>query len=826
MSKALIEFHGMFLQPSETAQVLLQQSWEKTPLGPPEHWPETLKAMVQQCLNAGFPMTIGWGPDLLILYNDAHLPIMGAKHPAAMGQPALEVYPEITDFLAPALRRTLQDGETVLVENQCLAMHRGKASDPLREGYFSISYTPIHDSQGQRCGVLSIATETTDAVLQTRRRATTARLAELLINHPAQSSNIPDIRSALLANNQDFHRIIFYQTHDQGRSVVPIWGHPRGFHSQVRNSRELERALDHLRTLGQRGQDVFRVGERMFASVVASHELLGNRAMIMLVEPATDVAANQQYEEFLNIVHEVVVGGFLRILSEQSAYAAVKQQLDERDRLYRTLFEHSSEAIVLLEPQGPVIAANPATCDMLGYTEAEIMELGYLRIAFSETQEIGHALTQLASHGRAELTARLRRKDSTTLLADVSAVQFHDPHARADRIIVLLRDAQPRLLSQQQLTTSARMQALGELTGGISHDFNNLLNVIISGTEEVLEQLPADDPERATAELVLQGGMQAADLTRQLLAFSQRRPMQTRSISAGEALQDLVSLLERTLGGGIQLSFSSTARSALTTDPSQLKNALLNLCLNARDAMPGGGRLTLETSDRSVDADLADTRAIEPGCYVEFLVVDEGEGIPPTLIDRVVEPFVTGRPDHQGLGLSMVYGYVRQSGGSMRIESTPGEGTRVQLLLPASSAAPGSIPSSKPTASERAAGSGCHLVMAEDNDMLGPMLKRTLEQAGYRVSLCTDATTALQLIQQDNSVEVLVTDIVLGDDMDGWTLIEQARQQRPELHIVSMSGYAAGQFQQQAAHRHLPSLSKPFRPRELVQLLKRIRAAD
>lgn len=820
----LIPFHGMLIPDTEAGRTLTAKAWEQTPLGPAEDWPATLKAQIQSCLQTTFPMALGWGPRQPFIYNDAHIALIGNRHPAAMGQPVLEVYQEVADFLAPVLQRVVHGGETIALEEALFALWRKDDLLAPEEGYFDVSYSPLHDEQGAIQGIVCLANETTQSVLQSRRRATTKAVADLVIHHPADARNLPDLRQALLPNERDFANVIFYQTHEGGRTLVPIWGHPRGYHRRMRDSSALQQSLQHLRALGDEGHGVFRVGPRQFAAVVTSRSLLGNRGHLMLVEPAPEVRADDDYVAFLRMQNEVMVGGLFRLLSDQAARATAEQQLSARDRLYRLLFEHSSVAIVLLEPEGPIRAANPASCRLLGYSEQELLSLSYRTIADSESRRIDLALTELAFDGRAETTLRVLRKDGTTLLADVSAVQFRDPSTSSDRIVAMLRDAAPRLLSQEQLKTSARLQALGELTGGISHDFNNLLNVIINGTEELQEQLPEGSTPATTAELMLQAGLRAADLTRQLLAFSQKRPMQPRALSVAECLNETAELMRGTLGNGIRLSCQADSNLQVETDPGQLQNALMNLCLNARDAMPDGGRLQLLAEPQDVDAACASDLGIKPGRYAALRVTDSGRGIAPDLLSQVVEPFVTTKPEGQGagLGLSMAYGYARQSRGTMQIQSTSGAGTQVSLLLPVRQTSARAEANDGPGNAQAHDSTRPHLLLVEDNDMLGPMLQRTLQQAGYRVSLRTEGSAALVALLADPSIGVLITDIVLGTDMDGWQLIDAAREHRRQLLVITMSGYAAGKTRDTRTSVDFPGLSKPFRPRELVTMLQRL----
>jgi len=368
---------------------------------------------------------------------------------------------------------------------------------------------------------------------------------------------------------------------------------------------------------------------------------------------------------------------------------------------------------------------------------------------------------------------------------------------------------------------------VGALTGGSAHDFNNVLNVIINGAEDLVDRLPKSDPGCGTADMVLCASLRAADLTRQLLAFSRQQPMTPRAVDASRTVADMDQILSRTIGGGIDVSVDTESGAYAVADNSLLQSAILNLCINARDAMPEGGHLSIDAGVVSVGEGLAETLRVEPGSYVRIGVADTGVGIPAEDFERILEPFYTTKPvgHGTGLGLSMVFGFVRQSDGGLRVLSKPGEGSRVELYLPRAETE--ALPEAQVTASELPpAGSVTgRLLVVEDESLLASMLERILEDAGYDVVLCPTGEQALAVLALDESFDAVLTDIRLGGGMDGWALQRQVTARRPALPVITMSGYTPPEPGCSADEPQAPSLHKPFRPREVLAVLDRVLAA-
>ncbi|MET0503774.1 MAG: response regulator, partial [Luteibacter sp.] len=346
--------------------------------------------------------------------------------------------------------------------------------------------------------------------------------------------------------------------------------------------------------------------------------------------------------------------------------------------------------------------------------------------------------------------------------------------------------------TESQLVQAQKMDALGKLTGGIAHDFNNLLTSIITGIDLINRQVEAGKPEgvQRFADAALGSARRAAALTHRLLAFARQQPLNARATDVNERIRSLEDMLRRTIGEHVALElFLSSSPVVASVDANQLENAVINLVINARDAMPGGGSIRVSTRLTRVDghAELA------AGEYVMLTVSDNGSGIDPSILDKVFEPFFTTKPVGQGtgLGLSMIYGFARQSGGQARIASVVGQGTDVSLLLPVGEGEPVLPPAGR---QPLAGGNGERILVVEDTESLRMMTVEILGEAGYLCLVADDTGEALRLLRGDDEIDLLLTDIGMPG-MDGRELADVARAWRPALPVLFMTGYAESAVQ-------------------------------
>ena len=368
-----------------------------------------------------------------------------------------------------------------------------------------------------------------------------------------------------------------------------------------------------------------------------------------------------------------------------------------------------------------------------------------------------------------------------------------------------------------------KMDAVGQLTGGVAHDFNNILTVI-TGTIGILEEAVADQPDLAAiAKLIDEAAERGANLTKHLLAFARKQPLQPREVDVNALVLEAAKLLHPTLGENIEITplLAEDAWTALV-DPSQLTTAVLNLAINARDAMPNGGKLALETSNVFLDENYAGMHSeVAAGNYVMIAVSDTGTGIPPALLERVFEPFFTTKEVGRGtgLGLSMVFGFVKQSGGHVKIYSEEGHGTSVKIYLPRATGLHQTA--AEALVSVDIEGGNETVLVVEDDTLVRRYVMTQIQSLGYTTLEAANASDALRIIDDAAAIDLLFTDVIMPGAMNGRQLVDEALKRRPGLKTLYTSGYTENAI---VHHGRLDSgvllLAKPYRKSELARMIR------
>jgi nitrogen-specific signal transduction histidine kinase len=348
--------------------------------------------------------------------------------------------------------------------------------------------------------------------------------------------------------------------------------------------------------------------------------------------------------------------------------------------------------------------------------------------------------------------------------------------------------------AQDALRQSQKMEAVGQLTGGIAHDFNNLLTGIAGGLEMIDRRLSEgrQDGVQRYISVAQASTQRAAALTQRLLAFSRRQTLDPKPIDTNRLIAGMADLIRRTVGPAVEVEVVEAGGLWTTrVDPSQLENALLNLAINARDAMPDGGRLTIETANKWLDERAAAERELSPGQYLSLCVTDTGTGMTPEVISRVFDPFFTTKPLGQGtgLGLSMTHGFVRQSGGQVRVYSEVGKGTTMCLYLPRF-IGDAETPEAAVDAADAEPGRGETVLVIDDEEPIRMLITDVLEEAGYRVLKAADGPTGLKVLDSDARIDLLITDVGLPGGFNGRQVADAARAKRPDLKVLFITGYA------------------------------------
>ena len=510
---------------------------------------------------------------------------------------------------------------------------------------------------------------------------------------------------------------------------------------------------------------------------------------------------------------------------EAGAAESALARLRDSERHFKLLVQSVTDyAIYMLDPTGIVASWNAGAERIKGYKPHEIMGRNFAEFFTPEDREAGVPLVALKTateHGRYESEGWRLRKDGTRfwVLAVIDAVRDEQGHllgfAKITRDMTEKREAQLRLeRAQGQLAQSQKMEAIGHLTGGIAHDFNNLL-MIISGQAQLMKKRVTDPKDVRSIDAIEQAAQSGANLTRQLLTFARRQRLNRITVDLAERLMAIRDLLLSSAGGAVKLEIEPLSDLwPVETDVGELELALVNIVVNARDAMPHGGTLTVAAKNVSLDGDGV---TLLTGDFVALSLTDTGEGIPPDVLAKVFEPFFTTKEVGKGtgLGLSQVYGFARQSGGDVHVSSKPGEGTTVTLFLPRSDAAVVS-PAAKTRHNEKIQGRGS-VLLVEDNPQVGDVSKLLLEQLGYDIVRVDRPAAALAALSEKNKFAVVFSDIVMPGDMDGLALAREIRARHPRMPVLLATGYSS------AAERvgsEFPILRKPYDQNTLGIALK------
>src|SRR5436309_1073051 len=528
----------------------------------------------------------------------------------------------------------------------------------------------------------------------------------------------------------------------------------------------------------------------------------------------------------VNRLDDPAVGAVVANWRDITERLRAEQALRNSEQSYRSLVDGVRDVIFALSPGGEVTSLNPAFEEMTGFPPAEWV--GRPFEAFVHPDDVPLALDLfgrvLQGEPRPTIQFRILTRAGTYRVAEFSATaQLRD--GRLTGILGIGRDVTERLGLEQQLRQAQKMEAVGRLAGGIAHDFNNILTAITGHADLLLEDLGHHDPRRADIDEIRRSAERAAGLTRQLLAFSRQQVLQPKVVDLNALVLDMDKLLRRLIGEDVELATAlDPTLGRVTADPGQLEQVIVNLAVNARDAMPQGGKLTLET--RNIDLDSSyrlEHSLVKPGPYVQLTVSDSGIGMDEETQAHAFEPFFTTKPRGQGtgLGLAMVYGTVKQSGGFIWVYSEPGHGATFKIYLPRVDAPV--EPATPPAPVERPPRGSETVLLAEDEPAVRAIAQQVLERQGYTVLAAPSGADALALAAQHGAtIHLLLTDVVMPG-MSGRDLADRLTAQRPGIRVLYISGYTDN-----AIVRHgmlepgLAYLQKPFRPDALVRKVREV----
>jgi PAS domain S-box-containing protein len=496
---------------------------------------------------------------------------------------------------------------------------------------------------------------------------------------------------------------------------------------------------------------------------------------------------------------------------------ALSQEIEER----RRIFDSSNDLILVTDTAGNFIQVSPSVTAILGYQPSDM--IGHTAVEFIHPDDLEHTRREMRAARRGQskrnFETRYVNKEGKAVALNWTGT-WSEP---VRRHFFIGRDLTEKQAAEAQLRHAQKMDAVGQLTGGVAHDFNNILTVI-TGTIGILEESVADQPQLAAiAKLIDEAAERGANLTKHLLAFARKQPLQPVEVDVNALVLEAAKLLNPTLGENIEITplLAEDAWTALA-DPNLLTTAVLNLAINARDAMPNGGKLALETSNVFLDENYASMHnEVTAGNYVMIAVSDTGSGISPALLERVFEPFFTTKEVGRGtgLGLSMVFGFVKQSGGHVKIYSEEGHGTSVKIYLPRATGLQQTA--AEVLVSANIEGGNETVLVVEDDALVRRYVMTQIESLGYTTLEAANASDALRFIDEVPTIDLLFTDVIMPGIMNGRQLVDEALKRRPGLKTLYTSGYTENAI---VHHGRLDSgvllLAKPYRKSELARMIR------
>jgi PAS domain S-box-containing protein len=819
----------------QTGALIRAFDWASTSLGAIQSWPQSLKTATATLVHSTVPIVMLWGEDGVMIYNDAYSVFAGGRHPGLLGRKVREAWVEVADFNDHVMKVGLAGGTLAYRDQELTLSRRG----PPEQVWMNLDYSPVFDETGKPAGVMAIVVETTERVLADRRIAAERdRLKRMFEQAPGFMAMLDGPDHVVSLTNPAYMQLI------GPRRVIGL---------------KLREALPEVE-----GQGYFEILDECFRT---GQPYVGTGVKLLVQR----IAGSPPEELFVDFVYQPIadadgrVSGVFVQGSDVTARVAADIAHRESEARFREAADAAPVLIWVSDTEGSAIWFNKPWRDFAGAPMEQDLGRGWTQRIHPDDAGTLLAINNEAYRRRAPFRTdvRLRRHDGEYRVFDNTGVPRFAANGRflgyigscvdvtearraeaslrrltetlearveartselaaANRLLIAQIEERERM--ETTLRRMQRLEAVGQLTAGVAHDFNNLLTVVLGNIgflERALHHVAVDARTRDRLGYMKIAAERGATLTGQLLAFSRRQRLEARPVNLNETVVSMRDLLQSSMGGSVRLQtvLHPDLWPALV-DATQIELVILNLAINARDAMQVGGALTVQTANVT----LGEPERLEdppPGDYVVVSVADTGSGMTPEVLAKAFEPFFTTKETGRGtgLGLSIVYGIANRWGGHVSVSTEVGVGSTFTLLFPVSTEAPD--PSVTTPTTSRPDGGHQSILLVEDEDGVRRSTTRILEVAGYRVLQAENGVEASRVFDAE-TVDILVTDLVMPGGVSGQALAESVRGRNPLLPVVFVSGYSQETIAEKGVFPPSTAIvKKPFLPSELLEAIAR-----